>query len=242
MRTRFTRDPASDGSPVWSPDGRDVIFNSARRGRLDIYWKSPERDDQEVALLVNDQDKFVNDWSADGRFVLFHVTAGDDPGIWMLPLEGTNPPRPRDPVRVVHSDGYDWDAVFSPDGRWLAYASRDSAIDEVFLARVPGGDGKRQVSSGGGAHPRWRADGRELYYLTPRGEVVAVPIAQVGDSLQLGSPTTLFDTGRTLDQYPAFEVTRDGQRFLALAPRAEATTPMLTLITNWARLTAGGAR
>jgi serine/threonine protein kinase len=234
VRTRLTRSPQAEQSAVWSPDGHSVIFGSAPRGPTDIYWKSPARGDDEVVLFADKRSKQVTDWSRDGRFVLFHVQGNAaESGIWVLPLSASIPPQAGTPTRLVESHG-ELGSAFSPDGHWVAFGSIDPGTPEVFITRFPEGGSRRQVSNKGGAHPRWRADGRELYYVTQTGGVMAVGVqARADGDLEIGTPTLLFETGRPLDAYATFDVTADGQRFLALSPRQQSGVAMMTLITNW---------
>jgi Tol biopolymer transport system component len=234
VRSRLTAELAPDLSPVWSPDGRSVIFTSKRNGPADIYWKSAAGGD-DVLLFASSAEKAVTSWSRDGRYVAFYTTGATDRGVWILPLDGSSPPKPGTPFRVVQSGAFDWSGEFSPDGRWLAYASRESGTDEVFVTPSPSGGAKWQVSSGGGAHPRWRADGREIFYLTAAGELVAVSVTPQGADLAFGTPASLFHTHRPMDANTPFEVLDDGKRFLVLSSGEQGSARLLTLVTNWTR-------
>ena len=120
------------------------------------------------------------------------------------------------------------DGIFSPDGHWVAYTANDSGRNEVYIARFPGGGGKRQVSLAGGTEPRWRADGRELFYIGPAGMLMAAEISLKGDSEEVGAVRPLFG-GLTVQ----YDVSADGQRFLAVVPDELATPEPLTLVQNW---------
>ena len=140
----------------------------------------------------------------------------------------------RKPIPIVQSPFQENEASFSFDGKWLAYGSNESGRFQTYVMSFPALDLKRQVSTNGGSQPRWRRDGRELYYLAADGKLMAVDIT-AGATLDSGTPREMFDTGLTLsplqDQY---RVTPDGQRFLVLKPVAEATPTPITVVVNWA--------
>ncbi|MGH9256300.1 MAG: TolB family protein [Vicinamibacterales bacterium] len=172
---RFTFDPALDCCPLWSPDGRRVIFMSSRSGRLNLYEKSASGAGDEQ-LLVADAGLPVS-WSPDGRLVLYQRAdpkTGTD--LWVLPTIGALrqaqgvPSQSRDerkPFPVVQTAMDQPGGEFSPDGRWLAYESNESGRFEVYVQPFPEAGGKWQISSVGGTQPRWRRDGKELYYVAP---------------------------------------------------------------------------
>src|SRR5262249_4262493 len=152
------------------------------------------------------------DWSRDGRFIIYTQT---DPktkaDVWVLPVNGSGEAKPSP---VLQSGANETSARLSPDGRWLAYASDASGRNEVYVQSFPEGGGKRQVSTGGGHYPRWRGDGRELFYQAADGKLMAAP-APRGESFEVGVPVPLFEfRAGTLQGFTPYAVTGDGQRFL----------------------------
>lgn len=237
--TRFTFDAAIDNIPVWSPDGARSVFRSARNGRFDLFEKPSDAAGDEQPLLVTPQDKAPTDWSPDGRVLLF---AAQDPktasDLWGLPLVGDRKPFP-----LVQSRFEEVGGQFSPDGRWVAYASDETGRYEIYIRPFPGPGGKWQVSIAGGIHPRWGPDGREIFYLGPDNRLIAVPIEVSADgrALSPAAPVGLFATRMaTGGNAPAagyasraqYAVTRDG-RFLMNVEADDAAPAPITVVLNW---------
>jgi Tol biopolymer transport system component len=170
--SRFTFDVEADNAPLWSPDGSHVVFRSTRKGVHDVFEKPVSGTADEQPLLVTSQAKSALDWSRDGRFLLYSTQdpkTGSD--LWALPMMGE-----RKPFAVLQSSFDEIEGQFSPDGRWLAYASNESGRYEIYIRTFPEAGRKWQVSVAGGVQPRWRRDGRELYYVAPDTRLMAVPI------------------------------------------------------------------
>jgi Tol biopolymer transport system component len=221
--TRLTS--GSGYNPVWSPDGRQVALNSHRKGHHDIYLKSASGIAPETPLLESDNLKLVNDWSPDGRFILY--TNGIPDGthhLWALPMTGDRKPFP-----VTQSAFSEIAGRFSPDGRLIAYVSDESGRDEVYVQTFPQAVERLQVSSGGGSPPEWRRDGKELFYLSPDRQLMSVAI-ETRPVFKTAAPRPLFRIG------PDFwidDVAPDGQRFLARVSEGEATRSLIHLVFNW---------
>ncbi len=227
VRSRFTFDPAEERRAIGSPDGRLIAFNSNRSGALEIYSKSASGAGSEELMFGDGRSKDPLDWSPDGRFVLFRVatdTAAND--IMALPTAGESKPVP-----VLATPFDETNAKLSPDGRWLAYTSDESGRFEVYVTSFPGASGKWQVSTDGGDFPRWRGDGRELYYMAPGNVVTAVAVAGTGAAVTVEQPRALFKTNPPNQPGYPYAVTGDGQRFLVNTNLA-APNP-LTVIVNW---------
>jgi Tol biopolymer transport system component len=240
--SRFTFDAAVDRYPLWSPDGTRIAFDSNRTGTRDLYLTAAGGAGAEERLLASPQTKVATDWSADGRFLLYYsIDPQTNRDLWVLPLEGD-----RTPWVLLKTPFDERHGAFSPDGRWVAYQSNESGRDEIYIrpfggAAASGADaaaaGRQwQVSTVGGVFPRWRRDGKELYYLAPNGALMAAPITVTGATLAPGAPVALFPIGVygggvDIAQNRQYDVTRDG-RFLINTVLDEAAAP-ITLIQNW---------
>jgi eukaryotic-like serine/threonine-protein kinase len=223
--SRFTFLPGK--APVWSPDGNSLVF--ARQEDLsttDVYRQAITREGQETLLLHGGINALPFDWSPDGKWIIYQQQdqkTGLD--LWLLPLDGD-----RKPVPYLRTPFNETLAAFSPDGRWVAYQSDESGRMEIYLQTMPTGGGKYQISSSGGTEPHWRGDGKELFYISTDGKLVAVPMA-LGARIEVGVPEELFAGVESTD----YAASRDGQRFLMnLAAGGERTgARFLTVVLNW---------
>jgi Tol biopolymer transport system component len=231
LKTRFTFEPSDERAPIWSPDGSRIIGNSNRKGDYQIYAKSSSGAGTEDVLLENELgNKYPQDWSSDGKYLLFRTTAaGKGTDLWFLPLSGD-----RKPVPLLTSQYNETNGQFSPDVRWVAYSSNESNRSEVYVVPFPGLAGKRQVSTNGGVYPKWSRDGRELFYLSPDNNLMAVSVDGKGTDFQVGQAKALFQIGWVNGLGHPYTVSADGQRFLVnAAPVNTAAVPM-TVVMNWA--------
>ena len=241
--TRFTFDPALDNNPIWSPDASRIVFRSNRSGPFDLYERSASGAGVERPVLTSGQVKTALDWSSDGRFLLYSsLEAKTGLDLLALPLTGDRKPFP-----VVQTAFNERNGQFSPDGHWVVYDSNESGRFEVSVQPFPGPGGKFQVSAGGGVPPRWRRDGRELFYIAPDGAVMVAPVRASGDgqTFEPGEPIRLFRVPIYLGGAPPdnvkhqYDVTPDGQRFLINVTTEEASAAPITVVLNWqAALTA----
>ena len=228
--SRFTFDSGSETDPVWSPDGRALAFSAEGedKGRLAIFLKELGGAAEERVLPKTAPRAFVEDWSRDGRFLLYGAGAGGRDGLWAIPLSGERKPFP-----VVQSSFPKDEPHLSPDGRWLTFLSAESGRAEIYVQAFPGPGPRARVSTGGGGQPRWRGDGRELFYRALDGTLMSVAM-NAGATIEPGAPRKLFSTklpmDETLDEYA---VTADGQRFLVLVPLGEAAPSPITVVLNW---------
>jgi Tol biopolymer transport system component/predicted Ser/Thr protein kinase len=225
-RSRLTFEPTIETSPVWSPDGTRIAYFSDRKGQP-LLVKSASGTAGEEILFQSEDAKSPTSWSTDGRFLLFNrnlpKTKTD---VWVLPLFGDRKPFP-----LVQSAFIDRNGQFSPDGRWVAYVSDESGRLEIYVVPFPGPGGKWQVSTGiGGTVPHWSADGTELFYVTGDRDLMTVEVKS-GSEFQTSSPKPLFSLSM-LTTVTAFEVSRDGRRFLQGIPRDTTGSPV-TLVLNW---------
>jgi Tol biopolymer transport system component len=232
LPTRMTSDPSIDSLPVWSPDGRRLAFMSLRRSHPDIYVTASDGASGEELVLESGRAKYVTDWSPDGRFLLFRASdATTNLELWTLPVGGDGKPIPF--RRASYGVGH---GQFSPDGRWIAYASNETGRSEIHVAPFPGPGSSWRVSTAGGTEPRWRRDGKELYYLAPDGKLMVVGVS-TGPPFEADVAKPLFQVRRrervsASDQY-GYDVSADGQRFLVSAEIGEESAPPLSLVTNW---------
>src|SRR5271167_3443824 len=180
-RTRLTFDPGVDQTPIWSPDGKQILFGSNRKIGFQLILKNADGSGSEEQ--VADPGGVVNvwDWSHDGKYILF----GKGNEVWSVSW----PERVAKPLLQAN-----WtvrNAQFSPDGRWMAYVSNETGSWEIYVSPFPSANNKWQVSSAGGQEPRWRQDGKELFYLSADGKMMAVAV-KTGTSFEGSSPVALF--------------------------------------------------
>ena len=229
-KSRLTFAPSSEGDAVWSPDGTQLVITSNRDAgaHVHLYILPVNRPGEEKLLLNGDAEDVPMSWSADGQYILFErFLPATRPGVWMLPMNGQQEARP-----LLQSKDFTQDlAAFSPNGHLVAYNSDESGRGEVYVQTFPPG-ARSAVSSGGGAFPKWRGDGKEIFYVTNDGKVMAAQIKSESP-FQTDVPQQLFQTNIRFGPGFPYAVTRDGSRFLINTP-AEANNPApLTVVLNW---------
>jgi Tol biopolymer transport system component len=163
LRTRLTSDPAVDDFPVWSADDKHVIFASNRKGTYDLYRRAADGSGTDDVLLESPEGKRPTDVSPDGRLLLFTVRTRGGLGaldVWGLPLVGDRKPFP-----IISSAEFnEWNAVFSPNGQWIAYQGNDSGAPRVYLQPFPSTGERVSVSTAPATFPKWDAGGRQIFY------------------------------------------------------------------------------
>ena len=228
--SRLTFDAGDDRFPVWSPDGSRIAWRANRAGAYQIYQKLANGVGEEELLLKEDIIIAPGSWSADGRFFLYtRVDPKTAHDLWVLPLaEG------RQPALFLQTPFRESEGRFSPDERWIAYASNDQGRPEVYVRTFPASGGKWQISNSGGSQPWWRSDGKELYYLSNDGKLMAVEV-KPGGNFEASAPRALFDLApaRALGGASSYAVTAAGDRFLFVTAREEAASLQFTVVTNW---------
>ena len=251
VHTRLTFDPSTDkGMPVWSPDAKELLFDVRPGGKVSpgVYRKSSNGAGGEELLAQSerpDMELWPTDWSRDQRFIL--CSRGDlltqaRGEIWVVPASGDRRPRV-----FIRAAGPAYDGHFSPDGRWVAYTSKESGREDVYvvpfdptrvLSTPPGQSvviaGKWEVSPNGGALPRWRRDGKELFYIAHANEFVGVGFEAHADTPSIGETRLLFRK-RTFPSGATYDVSFDGQRFIVNS-LPEEVSASLTLVANWPEL------
>jgi serine/threonine protein kinase len=236
--TRFTLD-RQGSNPIWSPKGDRIAFRSPGNGVDGLYQRPASGTGQEELLFASADNKIPHQWSRDGRFVVYtDLTAKTGRDIWVVPMnEGEQIPRKA--VPFLQTEFNELQGQISPDGRWMAYTSDESAQREVYVRPFPTGDGKSKISITGGEQPRWLGDGRELSFVGNDGRLMLVAVkAPPGPrpTLEPGSPDPLFDLHLTgLGNTIAFQydVTADGKRFLVNTTAASSGAQPLTVVVNW---------
>jgi len=236
ISTRFTFGSSDALQPIWSPDGTRIFFASDPSGKYDLYQKRSSGASGEELLLGSNESKFPTDVSRDGHFLLYNsLDAKTSYDIWALPLQGDRKPFP-----FLRTNFNDTDAHFSPDGRWIAYASDESGRYEVYVrpfsldptaADVSGAGAKWQVSEGGAHEPEWSADGKELYYLTLGSKLMEVDVA-TSPNFQAGTPKLLFQAPQQLGD-PTGDYTINGKQFFFLTPGEATGQAPFIVVLNW---------
>jgi serine/threonine protein kinase/Tol biopolymer transport system component len=229
VRQRLTFDPSEERSAVWSPDGREIVYNS--KG-LDLYRRPSDFTGSEQPVQTDHASKDPRQISPDGKLLLYRRSGGPktDNDIWITPLDGSG--KSEVVLGTPFSENY---AMFSPDARSIVYVSNESGRFEVYVISREGG-GKAQISTGGGSFPRWRRDGREIVYLAPDQTVMSVPVSGSGRTFQAGTAKALFTMHVAPGAGTPFDVTPDGTRFIVNMEIPSRLPPSLNVVTNWPAL------
>jgi Tol biopolymer transport system component len=223
---RLTFDPAADSVPIWSPDSARLVFASNRTSFNDLHMKNSDGAQDEKDILHVDVDKFPNDWSRDGKYILYT----QDTDLWRVTLPELKSSLFLKAPSVLRN------GQFSPDGKWVAYASNETGKWEIYVTSFPEARGKWQISAGGGEQPRWRGDGKELFYLSSDGKMMAAPVT-TGANFDASTPVALFQATprQPVPIYDLFvyDVSRDGQRFLINTQVKQAEAAPMSIVLNW---------
>jgi hypothetical protein len=231
--SRFTDDPAADFLPIWSPTGTQIAYSSNQGGGpANIYVRAADRSGPAELALKSATPNYVTDWSRDGRFLAYtDMVAATGSDLWVLPRTGD-----RKPESFLQTRFNEDNAVFSPDGHWIAYESDESGRPEVYVRPFPKAGGLHSVSRSGGTQPMWRDDGRELFFLTLDGTLMSATIS-TAKGLEAGLPRTLFPTGNiyngTNSMRHQYAVTKDGKQLLTISPEQRGSSSTITVSINW---------
>jgi serine/threonine-protein kinase len=232
---RLTIDPSLDQYPVWTPDGRRVVFASNRAGIPNLFWQPADGTGTVERLTTGPNQQLPHSFTPDGKsLILRETTPGTNTDLNLLRLANRARTEP-----LVHTTSGEQNGEISPDGRWLAYQSNESGRNEIYVRPFPNVEGGHwQVSSGGGTRPGWAPNGGELFFQDTTGALTSV-LVQTGTTFNLGNPKRVFETrplvaavtGRTYD------ISRDGQRFLMIKDNTgveQSSTPAsLVVVINW---------
>jgi Tol biopolymer transport system component len=231
--SRFTFDPSEEVAGVWSRDGKIVAYRMADADGASLYLKPAtglERERKRYTIPTSSMDDIIpNSWPLDDQQILCTRQASSGEYLILLPVAGG------EPTRFLTSQGSETNGQISPDGKWVAYASDESGNWEIYVTSFPGAAGKWQVSRGGGSEPRWRGDGKEIFYIAPNGMLMAVAVN--GESIfATGTPALLFQIrGRapisSTDVF-TYDVAKDGERFLVNRYVKPEHVAPLTILLN----------
>jgi Tol biopolymer transport system component/tRNA A-37 threonylcarbamoyl transferase component Bud32 len=229
VSSRFTFTATAHSDPVWSPDGRTLVY----RGRNSIFRKDSSGAGEEQRLTQSASLQSPTDWSRDGGTVLFsQASQGSAPALWELPVTPEGNPAGQ-PQAYLHTQFNEQEGQFSPEPnpRWVAYTSNESGQYEVYVQAFPEARGKFQVSAGGGRFPRWGPSGRELFYVSLNDKLMAAALKLGKDAVEPAAPRELFALPTPTINFIPYDVSADGERFLVQAPPQQASP--LSVIVNW---------
>lgn len=225
--SRLTFGPGLNELPIWSPDGKQVVFGSNQKASWRLSGKNADGSgpDRQIGELSSWQAFW--DWSRDGKYLLVWKNGE----LWYLSLPDAQMHPLFQTKWIVRN------AQFSPDRRWITYASNETGNWEIYVSPFPSPDSKWQVSRGGGVEPRWRQDGKELFYLSAEGQVMAVAV-KADNTFESGSPVKLFQTHLrqpiSAMEVVSYDASADGQKFLVNTKVDEPNAVPLSIILNWA--------
>jgi Tol biopolymer transport system component len=238
VSSRLTTDPAHNREPVWSPDGTRLAFTTGPSNAEDILVKELSGPDPPSPLpdkvgSTPDERDLPENWTRAGDTLLY-MTLGRSRTFWALPMHGNGKAE-----RLLSGEFNLDEPHVSPDGRWLAYVSTESGRFEVYVQPFRRRGERLRVSDNGGGQPRWRGDGKELFYLTLAGAIASVSVRDTGSGLDLGTPTILAQAeqlGAVVQpsDYDDWDVTPDGQRFLVKVSAAADARTGIHLLLDWA--------
>ena len=223
VTTRVTSDPSRDADPIWSPDGKTIAFRGDRAGGH-LYSRAFGAVGEDKLLMRSEARESPDAWSRDGHYLVYAVSND----LWALPMPGETKP-----IRITETPFEESNSQISPDGRWIAYQSNEPGRLEVYIQSFPEPGLKQQVSTAGGAVPRWSRDGKELFYISPDEMLMAVPLKASGVSVSVGPPVPLFQMSISSTGEGNYDVSSSG-RFLINVPTAEQSVRPITVILNWA--------
>jgi len=239
-KSRLTFEGSSNSEGVWSPDNSRFAFSMGLPMRFKMAIRPLNGSGNETVLQDTPDNDSPTDWSPDGRYILSERFVNGGSMLWLHPLAPGESGRPL--LSSPAFTGLQSSGQFSPDGKFVAFTMSAANGPQIFIVPFPSGGGMWQISTEGGRWPRWRRDGKELYFVTDRNELAVVSIAGKGDGIEFSRPLPLFTFKPTLRTYRLgmieFDLTPDAQRFLLNVTADENVRP-LTLLQNWTSLLPG---
>jgi Tol biopolymer transport system component len=225
--SRLTLDPLEERDPVWSSDSKRIAYNINTGGRHELM-EMTIGSGHAKSIFSDGVDNRLDDWSSDDTLV-YHTRVGTQ--FFALP-----PGQPRKSQKLYETAFQSDEMRVSPDGKWIAFGSNESGRWEVYIAAFPSFSGRKQISTQGGVEPHWSRDGRELFFLSPDGDMMAVDVS-LGSSPETGTPKKLFKTSSVGPaQTHDFAVSPDGQRFYVKEHTPEAARAGINVVVNWPAL------
>ena len=234
VKTRLTFSTGFQFSPAWSPDGKTIAYTSTREGAYHLYRQAADGSGQATPIFIDEAVESAPDWSSDGRYLVFErleQKPGTRSEIWALELSADAKPFP-----VVQGPFNAHTPAFSPDGRWVAYSSDETGGTSLSVVPFRHGNGKWQVSSSGGTWPRWRRDGRALFFLNADSKLSVCDVSANGESFSAGEVRPLFQVNPLFGTGTSYDVSADGKKFLVNTEVNPQSTEPLTLVVNWMSL------
>ena len=228
--TRFTFEGTENESPLWTPDGKRIVFTSNKEGPRNLFWQLADGSGGLERLTTSEADLQIStSLSPDGQLLVFHETSsGAQRNISVLRLSD------RKAQPFLGTPFNEGNGTFSPDGRWLAYVSDESGRPEIYVQPYPGPGGKRLISTEGGTEPAWNRNGRELFYRSGNKMMAVETTTQ--PTFTAGKPRVLFEGEFLATSYPQlgtnYDVSADGQRFL-MVKQGEQVPGQINVVQNW---------
>jgi dipeptidyl aminopeptidase/acylaminoacyl peptidase len=233
VTTRLTSDPSNDAGATWSRDGTQILFRSNRAGYNQLFLKGANDVRPEEVFFESPSQNSPTDFSRDESHVIFTSSGtGSSFDLWDLPTDS------RRPRGILETAFDEYQGVMSPDGLWLAYVSEETGVPQVYVQSFPNGEQRVQVSSQGGAEPRWREDGRELFFLGADRMMMAVRVS-LRPTFTIEESTPLFQTRVPILFNPYrchYDVSADGGRFLVNTAPASVRAPAIHVVMDWRAL------
>jgi Tol biopolymer transport system component len=230
--SRVTGEPGDERNPVWAPDGRSLVFNASKDGKTEIRRKGLRAAEPETVLTESPVGAYPESWTPDGRTLLFlQQPANGQQSVWALSPGAGGKPEP------ILDAGFIDEPQVSPDGRWLAYSSRESGRSEVYVEPFRRKGERVRVSVDGGGQPKWRGDGKELFFASLESGLMSVAFRSVADRPEVDLPTKLFEIGGfSGPDYDDYAPSADGQRFLVKVAIDKDQPTRMLVVTNWPSL------
>jgi serine/threonine-protein kinase len=224
--TAITSNSKSNTMPVWTPDGRHLVFSSSSGNQAQLWWARPDGGGDPVKLLDRDSLIQPSSFSPDGSRLAFSQTSPENgQDLWTVPLDIRDPDHPRagTPELFLRTGAVELQPTFSPDGRWISYVSQEAGPFEVFVRPFPGPGGRWQISSGGGSYARWSRTGKQLFFTSSEGRIMVADYEVRGDTF-LASKSRLWTPVRISTNYggPTFDLAPDGRILTSTRPAEEA--------------------